>query len=99
MIAVPGWPDVGYGTFKGEIVAIDNMISPNGKFRILISPLKGDKEWPTALRMGSGVEGFALLNEVPLYREFWRQMNGFPADFYKDYKEDHIIKHRNSKKK
>ena len=99
VVAVPGWPDVGYGTFKGEIVAIDNMISANGKFRILISPKRGTKEWPTALRMGSGVKGFALLNEVPLYREFWRKMNGFPADFYKDYKEDYIIKDRNSKKK
>ena len=99
VVAVPGWPDVGYGTFKGEIVAIDNMISQNGKFRILISPKRGTKEWPTALRMGSGVKGFALLNEVPLYREFWRKMNGFPADFYKDYKEDYIIKDRKSKKK
>jgi len=101
VVAVPGWPKVGYGTFKGEIVAIDNMISSNGKFRILVSPLRGPKEkkWPTALRMGSGVKGFALLNEVPLYREFWRRMNGFPADFYEDYKEDPIIKHRNSKNK
>jgi adhesin transport system membrane fusion protein len=99
VVAVPGWPKVSYGTFKGEIVAIDNMISPNGKFRILVSPKRGKKGWPTALRMGSGVKGFALLNDVPLYREFWRQMNGFPADFYDDYQEDHIIKDRKSKNK
>lgn len=99
VIAIPGWPDVSYGTFKGEIVAIDNMISPNGKFRILISPKKGTKEWPDALRLGSGVRGFALLNDVPLYKEFWRQMNGFPADFYKDYKADQIIQDRKEKGK
>ena len=99
VVAIPGWPDLAYGTFKGEIVAIDNMISPNGKFRILISPKNEIKEWPVALRLGSGVRGFALLNDVPLYKEFWRQMNGFPADFYKEYKEDHIIKDRKSKQK
>ncbi len=100
VIAVPGWPDaVSYGTFKGEIVAIDNMISSNGKYRILISPEEGTKQWPHALRLGSGVKGFALLNDVPIYREVWRQMNGFPADFYDEYQEDHIIKHRREKGK
>ena len=100
VIAVPGWPDaVSYGTFTGQIVAIDNMISSNGKYRILISPKEDDKEWPHALRLGSGAKGFALLNNVPIYREVWRQMNGFPADFYEEYKEDHIITHRKEKGK
>lgn len=100
VIAVPGWPDaVSYGTFRGEIVAIDNMISEKGKYRILISPRKNGKEWPHALRLGSGVKGFALLNDVPIYREIWRQMNGFPADFYKDHKEDQIIIDRKEKGK
>jgi len=100
VLAVPGWPDaVSYGTFKGEIVAIDNMISSNGKYRILISPEVDTKEWPHALRLGSGVKGFALLNDVPIYREIWRQMNGFPADFYDEYQEDHIITHRREKNK
>lgn len=100
-LAISGWPETfTYGTFKGEIVAIDNMISPNGKYRILVSPIKGDKKhWPLALRLGSGIKGNALLNNVPLYREFWRQMNAFPAEFYKDYKDDHIIRHRKEKKK
>lgn len=100
VIAVPGWPNtISYGTFKGEIVAIDNMISPNGMYRILVSPEPKTKEWPVALRMGSGVKGFALLNDVPLYREFWRQMNGFPADFYDDHKDLPLIEHRKNKKK
>lgn len=100
VIAVPGWPDAAsYGTFRGKIVAIDNMISPKGKYRILVSPIEGEKPWPVALRLGSGVKTYALLNEVPLYRELWRKMNGFPADFYDEHKHDHIVKHRMEKKK
>lgn len=100
VIAVPGWPDaISYGTFKGEIIAIDNMISKNGKYRILLSPKGETKEWPVALRLGSGVKGFALLNRVPIYREVWRQMNGFPPDFYDGYKDHQIEKHRKEKKK
>ncbi len=94
VIAVSGWPQASYGTFKGEIVAIDNMISPKkGKYRILVSPKRGEgvKEWPHHLRLGSGVNGFALLNDVPVYKELWRRMNGFPPDFYQDYKPDIII--------
>jgi hypothetical protein len=29
-----------YGTFGGEIVAIENFISENGKYRVLIAPDK-----------------------------------------------------------
>jgi hypothetical protein len=29
---ISGWPDM-YGTFGGEIVAIENFISENGKYR------------------------------------------------------------------
>ncbi len=103
VIAVSGWPQASYGTFKGEIVAIDNMISSNGKYRILVSPIKGRKEWPHHLRLGSGVTGFALLNDVPVYKEFWRRMNGFPPEFYDDYKHDQFIddkkKSKGTKKK
>jgi adhesin transport system membrane fusion protein len=37
-----------------------------------------------ALRVGSGAEGIALLNNVPLWYEVWRQLNGFPPDYYDD---------------
>ncbi len=100
VIAVPGWPEMAsYGTFRGKIVAIDNMISSKGKYRILVSPVEKKKPWPVALRLGSGVKAYALLNEVPIYRELWRQMNGFPSDFYDDHKHDHIVKHRMEKTK
>jgi hypothetical protein len=49
-------------------------------FRILVKN-KG-KRWPDAIQIGSGVEGFALLNNVPVIYEIWRKLNGFPPEFY-----------------
>ena len=82
-IVFSGWPGFSFGTFKGKIVAIDNIISDNGKYRILIAPDEKDgKKWPTALRPGSGAQGIALLQNVPLWYELWRQLNGFPPNYY-----------------
>lgn len=77
-----GWPNQSFGTYGGSIYAIDNIISENGKYRILVSPTSNDTPWPTALRPGSGTQGIALLNDVPVFYEIWRQLNGFPPDFY-----------------
>lgn len=81
-IVFSGWPNVSYGTYGGTVVAIENFISPNGKYRILLAPDKEDHEWPTALRVGSGARTMALLNDVPIWLEMWRKLNGFPPDFY-----------------
>lgn len=78
-----GWPNLSTGIFSGEIVAIDNTISSNGKYRVLVAP-KPDAPWPDALRPGTGAEGIALLSTVPVWYELWRQLNGFPPDFYED---------------
>ncbi|MEY2904420.1 MAG: hypothetical protein RJA52_436 [Bacteroidota bacterium] len=78
-----GWPGTYFGTFKGKIAAIDNNISSNGKYRILVAEDQSFKPWPVALRPGSGAKGIALLNTVPVWYELWRQLNGFPPDFYK----------------
>jgi membrane fusion protein, adhesin transport system len=78
-----GWPGTYFGTFKGKIAAIDNNISSNGKYRILVAEDQTFKPWPFALRPGSGAKGIALLNTVPVWYELWRQLNGFPPDFYK----------------
>lgn len=86
-IVFSGWPNVSYGTFGGKIVAIDNAISPNGKFRVLVAEDKGDVPWPRALKAGGGALGMALLNDVALGYEFWRRLNGFPPDFYDPFKE------------
>jgi adhesin transport system membrane fusion protein len=82
-----GWPNKSFGTYGGSIYAIDNFISSNGKYRILVAPAPSDIPWPTALRPGSGAQGIALLNDVPVWYELWRQLNGFPPDFYKDGEE------------
>ena len=33
---------------------------------------------------GGGANGIALLNNVPLWYEIWRLLNGFPPDLYKN---------------
>jgi len=81
-IIFSGWPNSSYGTFGGTIVAVENFISPNGKYRILIAPDKEDYDWPKELSIGAGAQTFALLNNVPIWFEIWRQLNGFPPNFY-----------------
>ncbi|WKV13301.1 HlyD family efflux transporter periplasmic adaptor subunit [Marivirga harenae] len=81
-IVFSGWPIITYGTFGGEVVAIDRFISPNGKYRILIAQDPDEPEWPDALRVGGGTNGLALLDIVPVWYEIWRQINGFPPNFY-----------------
>jgi hypothetical protein len=81
-IVFSGWPNSSYGTFSGKISAIESNRNENGKFRTLIIPDTTQKNWPSNLKIGTGVQGFALLNNVPIWYEFWRQLNGFPPDFY-----------------
>jgi len=82
-IVFSGWPDISYGTFGGEIVAIENFISDNGKYRVLIAPDKNEAKWPKRLSIGSGAETIALLDTVPIWFEVWRTLNGFPPNYYK----------------
>lgn len=77
-----GWPGVSVGTFGGRIVAIDNFTSENGMYRLLVAPDPEQVNWPEGIRPGAGAKTFALLNDVPIWYEIWRQINGFPADFY-----------------
>jgi multidrug resistance efflux pump len=81
-IVFSGWPNTSYGTYGGEVYAIDNFISPNGKFRILVKPNPEQPEWPNALRVGGGTNNMMLLEDVPVWYELWRQINGFPPNFY-----------------
>ncbi|MFV8344701.1 HlyD family secretion protein [Flavobacterium sp. ZB4P13] len=82
-IVFSGWPDMSYGTFGGEIVAIENFISDNGKYRILIAPDPDEAKWPKQLSIGSGAQTIALLNTVPIWYEIWRTLSGFPPNYYK----------------
>ncbi|MFY9280434.1 MAG: biotin/lipoyl-binding protein [Bacteroidia bacterium] len=80
-IVFSGWPQLSYGTFPGKVQAIDYNISKNGKYRILVEE-SDIKPWPDEVRIGSGARGVALLNSVPVWYELWRQLNGFPPDYY-----------------
>jgi multidrug resistance efflux pump len=82
-IVFSGWPNMSYGTFGGEIVAIENFISTNGKYRILIAPDKKEAKWPKQISIGSGAQTLALLDNVPIWFEIWRTLNGFPPNYYK----------------
>ncbi|WP_247234875.1 HlyD family secretion protein [Telluribacter sp. SYSU D00476] len=74
-----GWPEASIGTFGGIVQVVDQVNSANGQFRLLVSPKPGE-EWPEAIRLGSGVYGWVMLNDVPVWYEIWRQLNGFPPD-------------------
>ncbi|MET3023902.1 HlyD family secretion protein [Flavobacterium psychrophilum] len=82
-IVFSGWPDMSYGTFGGKVIAIENFISENGKYRILIAPDENEAKWPKQLSIGSGAQTIALLNTVPVWFEVWRTLNGFPPNYYK----------------
>lgn len=81
-IVFSGWPNMSYGTFGGKVVAMENFISENGKFRILIAPDENDIPWPKQLSIGAGAQTIALLNNVPVWFELWRTLNGFPPNYY-----------------
>ena len=81
-IVFSGWPNMSYGTFGGKIVAIENFISPNGKFRVLIAPDEKEEAWPKQVSIGSGAQTLALLDNVPIWFELWRTLNGFPPNYY-----------------
>lgn len=75
-----GWPSVAVGTFGGIVRVIDYTETPErqGRYRILVVPDPNDEPWPEQIRMGSGVYGWVMLDEVAVWYEIWRQLNGFP---------------------
>ncbi|WP_343748036.1 HlyD family efflux transporter periplasmic adaptor subunit [Fluviicola sp.] len=81
-IVFSGWPMVSYGSYGGKVVAIDNFVGTNGKYRVLVAPDKSDYPWPKELRMGVAVKTMTLLDNVPIWYELWRKINGFPPNYY-----------------
>jgi hypothetical protein len=87
-----GWPQLAIGTFGGEVVFVDATDDGKGKFRVVVGPAddivdRGDGKgpvtvgWPDKdrwLRQGARANAWVMLNEVPLWYELWRQINGFP---------------------
>ncbi|MFN5317431.1 MAG: HlyD family secretion protein [Bacteroidia bacterium] len=83
-IVFSGWPNVSVGTFGGIVSNIDAVESENGLFRVLVSPDPKDDKWPEQIKMGSGVYAWAMLQNVPIWYEIWRQLNGFPPNIVSD---------------
>lgn len=77
-----GWPNVSVGTFGGIVQVIDRVDSKEGKFRILVKPDPNEDPWPKQIRMGSGIKGWVMLDNVSVWFELWRQLNGFPPSIY-----------------
>ena len=81
-----GWPSVAVGTFAGEVAVIDATGDAQNKYRILVKPdasrIESGKEeaWPDPnyLRPGTKSIGWVILDEVPVWYELWRILNGFP---------------------
>ncbi len=73
-----GWPSVSVGTFGGTVAVIDRVPGNSGDFRVLVTPDVKEEKWPRQLRLGSGVLGWAMLDEVRVGFEIWRRLNGFP---------------------
>jgi multidrug resistance efflux pump len=82
-IVFSGWPNASYGTFGGIVTAVERNTNGEGKFRVLVKEDPSDKPWPPQLQIGAGGQGIALLKDVPVWYELWRNINGFPADYYK----------------
>jgi len=81
-IVFSGWPNASYGTYGAKVVAIENYISENDLYRVLLAPDLEDNPWPEQVRIGSGARTIALLSRVPVWYEIWRQLNGFPPQYY-----------------
>jgi len=89
-IVFSGWPGSSYGTFGGIVTAVEKSVSENGRFRVLVTEDPNDRKWPAQLSMGTGAEGIMLLKEVKIYYELWRNINGFPPQYYTPAKEKKI---------
>jgi membrane fusion protein, adhesin transport system len=89
-IVFSGWPNTSYGTYGGKVFAYDKFTSTNGLYRVLVSPDPDDVPWPEPLRVGAGTRNILLLKDVPIWYEMWRQLNGFPPDYYKSYMKENI---------
>ncbi len=93
-----GWPSVSVGTFGGIVTVKDRVSSRPGEFRILVTPDPDDETWPDRLRMGSGTKGWVMLDDVPVWYEIWRQLNGFPPSLYEAPTEEKAKDDKSTKK-
>lgn len=84
-VQLVGWPSLAVGAFGGKVISVDAIDDGKGRYRILVQPDERDSDWPGAkwpkgrfLRQGVRVNGWVILDRVPLWFEVWRRMNAFP---------------------
>jgi multidrug resistance efflux pump len=87
-IVFSGWPEASYGTYQGIVSAVESDVSVNGMFKLLVREDTSYRKWPRELRIGTGANSIALLKNVPLWYELWRNVNAFPPDYYKPKSEE-----------
>lgn len=92
-IVFSGWPEGSFGTFGGVVTSVESAVSSNGLFRVLAKRDSADKLWPKRLSIGAGANAMALLKDVPIWYELWRNINGFPPDYYLQKKEKEAKKY------
>lgn len=75
-----GWPSVAVGTFGGVVASVDATDNGKGKFRVLILPDTESEVWPEErfLKQGVQAKAWVLLDQVQMWFEVWRKLNGFP---------------------
>lgn len=81
-IVFSGWPNANYGVFKGRVMTVSNQIDASGYFKAIVIEDDEKKKWPKNLRVGTAAQAIAILNDVPVWYEIWRNINGFPPDYY-----------------
>lgn len=81
-ILFSGWPGLSRGTFTGVVSFVEPYATAQGQFKVWIDEDPNGAPWPDAraVRLGSRVQGWVLLEEVRLGYELWRQLNNFPAE-------------------
>ncbi|MEO0512688.1 MAG: HlyD family efflux transporter periplasmic adaptor subunit [Planctomycetota bacterium] len=75
-----GQPQLQHGTYAGVVSFVDPTDDGAGSFRTIIQHKPGEVAWPEPDRLRQGVraKAWVLLDEVPIWFEVWRQINGFP---------------------
>jgi hypothetical protein len=61
---------------------VESDVSANGKFKVIVREDSSYRKWPKELKFGTGANGIALLKNVPVWYELWRNINSFPPDYY-----------------
>jgi len=78
MLPIPGWPEKSVGMFPADVRFVSNAVTENSNgFMVVLEP---HDTWPSQLKPGNRSHITLLLNDVPLWFELWRQLNGLPAN-------------------